>query len=134
MALHQFSSLPISAGNFISKPREFTGPILNIARLRRGTNPSVLSNASRSVKCIVQERVSEGKDIIARRSANYQPPIWHFNFVQSLKSEYVQVILLFLELYLTIVLMVFSSTIRIKLYICNICRSRVEHLRNTSRT
>ncbi|GMN68457.1 hypothetical protein TIFTF001_037514 [Ficus carica] len=90
MAIHHFSSLPISACNFISKPREFTGPILSIARLKSGTNPSVLSNASRSVKCIVHERVSEGKDIIARRSANYQPPIWHFNFVQSLKSEYVQ--------------------------------------------
>nr|WBW04437.1 terpene synthase [Ficus microcarpa] len=90
MALHHFSSLPISACNFISRPREFIGPILNTARLKRGTNPSVLSNASRSVKCIVHERVSEGKDIIARRSANYQPPIWHFNFLQSLKSEYVQ--------------------------------------------
>ena len=89
MALQHFSSLPMSSSNFTSKPIEFTGSILNnIAILKRsGTNPSVLFNASRSVKCIVHERVSEGKDIIARRSANYPVEKGSFGTIFSISAK-----------------------------------------------
>ncbi|KAF3448348.1 hypothetical protein FNV43_RR09061 [Rhamnella rubrinervis] len=44
----------------------------------------------RSVRVMDSTRNSEGNNnTITRRSANYQPPVWQFDFVQSLKSDFV---------------------------------------------
>lgn len=83
MAFHiQFSSLLISTSNFmISRPRACLAST-SVSRLRSGF-------ASCPVQCVADiTRISNDKNIIARRSANYQPPIWNFDFVQSLQSQY----------------------------------------------
>ena len=60
------------------------------------------SHSPRTVQCIVAKRNSDNSSII-RRTANYQPPIWDYDYMQSLKSEYVVYILFFL-LFLLLVL------------------------------
>ena len=40
-----------------------------------------------SVQCKVSNKTSRSTDIV-RRSANYQPPIWDYDYIQSLRSEY----------------------------------------------
>ncbi|EXB39111.1 Myrcene synthase [Morus notabilis] len=83
MAFHiQFSSLLISTSNFmISRPRACLAPT-SVSRLRSGV-------ASCPVQCVADiTRISNDEKIIARRSANYQPPIWNFDFVQSLQTQY----------------------------------------------
>ncbi|XP_042981933.1 myrcene synthase, chloroplastic-like [Carya illinoinensis] len=45
----------------------------------------------RAFKCKAtsSEKISSHSDInVVRRSANYHPPIWHYDYIQSLRSEY----------------------------------------------
>ncbi|KAM3682796.1 hypothetical protein ACJW31_12G098900 [Castanea mollissima] len=39
------------------------------------------------VQCKVSNKIS-GRTTIVQRSANYQPPIWDYDYIQSLRSEY----------------------------------------------
>ncbi|EXB31237.1 Myrcene synthase [Morus notabilis] len=89
MALvHQFCSLPTDpSSSFKIKPQVSVSSVpvsINVIRLRRGIASCPV------LKCMADNRsVSDHESsIIARRSANYQPPIWHFDYVQSLESEY----------------------------------------------
>ena len=50
---------------------------------------SVAKSKTRSSLCSLQSTKNSGGNNIARRSANYQAPIWQFDYVQSLKSEFV---------------------------------------------
>ncbi|PON37415.1 Squalene/phytoene synthase [Parasponia andersonii] len=80
---YQLVSLSISSSSNI-KPGVpyFTGPIISsVARTRRGVT------SYPAPKCVTDTKVSDGNNI-ARRSANYQPPIWHFDYVQSLRSPF----------------------------------------------
>ncbi|OAY36018.1 terpene synthase 10 [Manihot esculenta] len=73
MALHLFASYPICS--FTKQPsRTCSFRLLKIG------------NIFSPLGCLVSPKLA--KKTIVRRSANYQPPIWDFNFVQSLKSEY----------------------------------------------
>uniref|UniRef100_A0A2C9UWW7 Terpene synthase N-terminal domain-containing protein n=1 Tax=Manihot esculenta TaxID=3983 RepID=A0A2C9UWW7_MANES len=73
MALHLFASYPICS--FTKQPsRTCSFRLLKIG------------NMFSPLGCLVSPKLA--KKTIVRRSANYQPPIWDFNFVQSLKSEY----------------------------------------------
>ncbi|XP_075653682.1 terpene synthase 10-like [Castanea sativa] len=46
------------------------------------------SRSPRTIQCMAAKRNSENSNII-RRTANYQRPIWDYDYMQSLKSEYV---------------------------------------------
>ncbi|KAM4128988.1 hypothetical protein ACJW30_02G210700 [Castanea mollissima] len=46
------------------------------------------SRSPRTVQCMAAKRNSDNSSII-RRTANYQPPMWDYDYMQSLKSEYV---------------------------------------------
>lgn len=43
---------------------------------------------SHSVQCVVVNSPSHEATTV-RRTANYQPPIWDYDYVQSLRSDYV---------------------------------------------
>ncbi|CAK9316326.1 unnamed protein product [Citrullus colocynthis] len=45
---------------------------------------------SQIIKPLIMARKAYDDSIIVRRSANYQPPIWKYEFVQSLKSEFME--------------------------------------------
>nr|WBW04452.1 terpene synthase [Ficus pandurata] len=82
--LHQFVSLPACCVSFRSKPQVSTGPISKARFIRRG-----IATSSCPVQCLATadtNKVCDEKSI-ARKSANYQPPIWHFDYVQSLGSR-----------------------------------------------
>jgi hypothetical protein len=49
-------------------------------------------NVSRPFRCMATTQIPTPSNITTstvRRSANYQPPIWHYDYIQSLTSEYV---------------------------------------------
>uniref|UniRef100_A0A2N9HUY7 Uncharacterized protein n=1 Tax=Fagus sylvatica TaxID=28930 RepID=A0A2N9HUY7_FAGSY len=46
------------------------------------------SGIPRPVQCMPTSKISDSPNIL-RRSANYQPSIWHYDYIQSLKNEYV---------------------------------------------
>ena len=46
------------------------------------------SRSPRTAQCMAAKRNFDNSSII-RRTANYQPPIWDYDHMQSLKSEYV---------------------------------------------
>ena len=47
-------------------------------------------NVSRPFRCMATTQISTPSNITTvRRSVNYQPPIWHYDYIQSLTSEYV---------------------------------------------
>ncbi|XP_030936303.1 myrcene synthase, chloroplastic-like [Quercus lobata] len=80
MALNLFASLPIC--NFLRAALPSRGPthFKSLVTSRSDIVPS-------SVQCKVSNKISSSNDIV-RRSANYQPPIWDYDYIQSLRSEY----------------------------------------------
>ena len=85
MALEYQSASLSLCNSVISKPQlpYSKGPIFSsvASSRRRITYFPVL-------KCVADTKVSDENNNIIRRSANYQPPIWHFDYVQSLKSPF----------------------------------------------
>ncbi|XP_043804613.1 terpene synthase 10 [Manihot esculenta] len=64
-------------------------PSCSLAKVPSRTRTFILpriGNFSNPLRCMIYPKLA--KNTTARRSANYQSPIWDFNFVQSLKSEY----------------------------------------------
>jgi hypothetical protein len=55
----------------------------------------------RTFMCMATSEISSPSNIV-RRSANYQPPIWHYDYIQSLTSAYV------VYIYITLFLFIFS--------------------------
>ena len=75
---HCFALAPFRSS---TTKRERLGPI-SLPKFRNRNLASCL------VQCVaVNTEVSDKKNIV-RRSANYQPAIWDFDYVESLKSEY----------------------------------------------
>ncbi|KAK7853612.1 myrcene synthase [Quercus suber] len=79
MAHTLLSSLPIR--NFARVPVPCKDPF-SLVTPRSGTVPF-------SVQCMHASKISSSPEI-SRRSANYQPPIWQYDYIQSLRSEYVE--------------------------------------------
>ena len=84
-------------------------PFLSVTRLpataRTCFSHKTNGSESRSpctVRCMAAKRNSDDSSNF-RRTAYYQPPIWDYDYIQSLKSEYVVWILFFL-LFLLLVL------------------------------
>jgi hypothetical protein len=71
-------SLPIC--NFSRVPHPCKDPI-SLVTYRKGIVP-------RPVQCMSASKISNSPNI-SRRSANYQPSIWNYDYIQSLKNEYV---------------------------------------------
>nr|POE83844.1 myrcene synthase, chloroplastic [Quercus suber] len=81
MALNLLTSLPIC--NFPIEAFPSEGPIhLKVPISRSGIVPVG------PVQCMANSKISKSTDIV-RRSANYQAPIWDYDYIQSLRSEYV---------------------------------------------
>nr|POF27249.1 myrcene synthase, chloroplastic [Quercus suber] len=81
MALNLLTSLPIC--NFPIEAFPSKGPIhLKVPISRSGIVPVG------PVQCMANSKISKSTDIV-RRSANYQAPIWDYDYIQSLRSEYV---------------------------------------------
>ena len=80
MALNLLASLPIC--NFPRAALLSRGPIhlKSLVTSRSDVVPG-------PVQCKVSSKISSSTDI-ARRSADYQPPIWDYDYIQSLRSEY----------------------------------------------
>ncbi|KAL4595817.1 hypothetical protein ACB092_12G119100 [Castanea dentata] len=79
MAHTLLSSLPIR--NFARVPVPCKVPF-SLVTPRSGTVPF-------SVQCMHASKISSSPEIW-RRSANYQAPIWRYDYIQSLRSEYVE--------------------------------------------
>jgi hypothetical protein len=60
------------------------------------------TTAPRTFRCMATSEISSPSNIV-RRSANYQPPIWHYDYIQSLTSVYVVYILITLFILLFLV-------------------------------
>ncbi|KAB1205520.1 Myrcene synthase, chloroplastic [Morella rubra] len=56
---------------------------ISVVTSRRTSTGSVLT-----FQCKATSEISS-HPVVARRSANYQPTIWHYNYIESLRSEYV---------------------------------------------
>nr|POF27256.1 myrcene synthase, chloroplastic [Quercus suber] len=77
MALNVLASLPIY--NFPSKGPIHLKSLVTISRSGIVPGP---------VQCMADSKISKSTDIV-RRSAIYQAPIWDYDYIQSLRSEYV---------------------------------------------
>ena len=85
MAHTLLSSLPIRNFARVPVPSKVA---FSLVTPRSGTVPF-------SVQCMHPSKISSSPEI-SRRSANYQPPIWQYDYIQSLRSEYaVHFLLLF---------------------------------------
>ena len=69
-------------------------PLLSFTRLAATTRTGISletngseSNAPRPVQCMATNKNSDST--IIRRTANYQRPIWDYDYLQSLRSDYV---------------------------------------------
>ncbi len=69
-------------------------PLLSFTRLAATTRTGISletngseSSAPRPVQCMAANKNSDST--IIRRTANYQRPIWDYDYVQSLRSDYV---------------------------------------------
>ena len=80
--LHQYVSLPASCVSFKSRQQVSAAPISKGRFIRRRTASSC------PVRCLASDTNVFDEKSIGRRSANYQPPIWHFDYVQSIGSKY----------------------------------------------
>ena len=80
MALSLLASLPIC--NFPRAAIPSRGPIHF-----KSLVTSISDIVPRPVQCKVSSKISSSTDIV-RRSANYQPPFWDHDYIQSLRSEY----------------------------------------------
>nr|WBW04433.1 terpene synthase [Ficus langkokensis] len=80
--LHQYVSLPASCVGFKSRQQVSAAPISKARFIGRGTASSC------PVRCLASDTNVFDEKSIGRKSANYQPPIWHFDYVQSLGSKY----------------------------------------------
>ncbi|XP_041013560.1 myrcene synthase, chloroplastic-like [Juglans microcarpa x Juglans regia] len=54
------------------------------------TRGSTSSTVPSAFKCKVTNEISSNSNVVVRRSANYEPPIWHYDYIQSLRSEYAE--------------------------------------------
>ncbi|XVF61830.1 hypothetical protein PTKIN_Ptkin08bG0162400 [Pterospermum kingtungense] len=75
MSVHLLASVPSSS--FISR---------NITKGTGNRSNPDRSGVFRATKFVASANVSDKK--IVRRSANYHPPIWDYDYIQSLKSDY----------------------------------------------
>ena len=80
--LHQIRPLSMSLNLLVS---------LLICNFPMAAFPSIgpihLKSLSGPVQCKVSSKISSSTDIV-QRSADYQPPIWDYDYIQSLRSEY----------------------------------------------
>ncbi|KAK7827843.1 myrcene synthase [Quercus suber] len=83
MALNLLASLPIC--NFPIEAFPSKGPI-HLKSLVTSRSDIVPVGP---VQCMANSKISKSTDIV-RRSANYQAPIWDYDYIQSLRSEYVE--------------------------------------------
>ncbi|XP_060971209.1 myrcene synthase, chloroplastic-like isoform X2 [Cannabis sativa] len=94
MAVHQFSpsivsSLPTISTNNNHFCRFFT-PKTSISPISKSKSKSK-SSTCYPIQCTVVNNSSPSsttKSSIVRRSANYEPPIWSFDYIQSLSTQY----------------------------------------------
>jgi hypothetical protein len=66
------------------------------------TSRSGTSSVPPTFLCMATSEISSPSNIV-RRTANYQPPIWHYDYIQSLTSVYVVYILITLFILLFLV-------------------------------
>ena len=94
MALNLLASLPICNFPRAALPSRGSIHLKSLVTSRSDIVPG-------PVQCKVSSKISSSTDIV-RRSANYQPPIWGYDYIQSLRSEYLvhNIDLLVLELVL----------------------------------
>nr|WCL15123.1 terpene synthase HlTPS1 [Humulus lupulus] len=87
LAVHQFSpsSVSICSSNFSSRlrPKKSNSTIIITTARARAISRS---SACYPTQCTVVNRT--GSNPIERRSANYEPSIWSFDYIQSLTSQY----------------------------------------------
>jgi (-)-alpha-terpineol synthase len=71
-------------------------------------------NVPRPFQCMATDKISSNSNITTvRRSANYQPPIWHYDYIQSLTSEYVVNFFLYIDSYGLSLLQVFVTILNL---------------------
>ncbi|KAG2709344.1 hypothetical protein I3843_05G213100 [Carya illinoinensis] len=87
MDLHLLTSLPSTNFTRVLLPSKTPiSPKLVTSRSARGSTSTVPS----AFKCKVTNEISSNSNVIVRRAGNYEPPIWHYDYIQSLRSDYAE--------------------------------------------
>ena len=63
----------------------------------------------RPIQCMPTNEISESPNVF-RRSSNYQPSIWHYDYIQSLRNEYVVHFVIVFHLLVLLVLVTITRT------------------------
>ncbi|KAG7981065.1 hypothetical protein I3843_05G213200 [Carya illinoinensis] len=87
MDLHLLASLPSTNFTRVLLPSKTPISLQFVtSRSARGSTSTVPS----AFKSKVTNEISSNSNGVVRRSANYEPPIWHYDYIQSLRSEYAE--------------------------------------------